>query len=90
MEFRLDKISVPDKIQLHRQVDDVLYSDLLKATLRITKLQAVIDKLETDLRQEKVENKAISVQIKKLQTDLMTSRTKPTDVQGTTKLLEEK
>ena len=27
MEFRLDKISVPDKIQLHRKNGDILYSD---------------------------------------------------------------
>ena len=30
MEFRLDKISVPNKIQLHRKTREVLYLDLLK------------------------------------------------------------
>ena len=27
MEVKLDKISVPDKIQLHKQTGDVIYSD---------------------------------------------------------------
>ena len=38
MEVKLDKISVPDKIQLHKQTGDVIYSDLLHATLKITQL----------------------------------------------------
>ena len=49
VELCLEKISVPDKIQLHRQIGDILYSDLLKATLNITKMQSVIDKLENEL-----------------------------------------
>ena len=31
MEVRLDKISVPDKIKLHKQMGDIIYSDLLHA-----------------------------------------------------------
>ena len=39
MEVRLDKISVLDKIQLHKQTSDIIYSDLLQAMMRINKLQ---------------------------------------------------
>ena len=39
MEIRLDKISTPDKIQLHKQTSDIIYSDLLQAMVRINKLQ---------------------------------------------------
>ena len=46
MEIRLDKISIPDKIQLHKQNSDIIYSDLLQAMIRINKLQSLIDKLE--------------------------------------------
>ena len=53
-------------------------------------MRSIIDKLENQLRHEKVENKANSVQIKKLQIDLINSGTKPTNVQATKKLLEEK
>ena len=38
MEVNLDKISVPNKIQLHKQIGDVIYSDLLHAIMKITKL----------------------------------------------------
>ena len=35
MEIRLDKISIPDKIQLHKQTSDIIYSDLLQAMVKI-------------------------------------------------------
>ena len=40
MEVRLDKINVPDKIQLHKQMGDIIYLDLLHAIMKINKLQA--------------------------------------------------
>ena len=46
MEVRLDKISVPDKIQLHKQTGDIIYSNLLHVILKINKLQVLVDKLE--------------------------------------------
>ena len=46
MEIWLDKISTLDKIQLHKQTNDIIYSDLLQAMVRINKLQVLIDKLE--------------------------------------------
>ena len=90
VNFSLEKISVPDKIQLHRRTNDVLYSDLQKATLNITRMQSVIDKLENQIRHDKVEKKAHLVQIKKLQTNLITLGTESANVQETKKLLEEK
>ena len=72
-EVRLDKISVPDKIQLHKQTGDIIYSNLLHAMVRINKLQVLVDKLEVQLKHEKVENKANSIQIKKLQEDIISS-----------------
>ena len=73
MEIRLDKISTPDKIQLHKQTSDIIYSDLLQAMVRINKLQVLIDKLEIQLKHERVENKSNVVQIRKLQTDIASS-----------------
>ena len=58
MEIRLDKISIPDKIQLHKQTSDIIYSNLLQAMIRINKLQVLIDKSEIQLKHERVENKA--------------------------------
>ena len=50
MEIQLDKISTPDKIQLHKQTSDIIYSDLLQVMVRINKLQVLIDKLEIQLK----------------------------------------
>ena len=74
IELRLDKISVPDKIQLHNQTSDIIYSDLLQAMMRINKLQILVDKLEVQLKHEKVENKANAIQIKKLQANIISLR----------------
>ena len=52
MEVRLDKISVPDKIQLHKQTGDIIYSDLLHAMMKINKLKVLVDKLEVQLKHE--------------------------------------
>ena len=71
MEVKLDKISIPDKIQLHKQTRDVIYSDLLHANVKVTKLQSLVDKMEVQLKHEKVENKTNAIQIKKLQADII-------------------
>ena len=89
MDVRLDKISVPDKIQLHKQTGDIIYSDLLHAMMKINKLQVLVDKLEVQLKHEKVENKVNSIQIKKLQEDVISSRDEQGNAQAIRILLEE-
>ena len=90
MEVKLEKISGPDKIQCHKQIRDVIYSYLLHAIVKITKLQSLVDKMEIQLKHEKVENKANLIQIKKLQGDIISLGTGPNNMQATKKLLEEK
>ena len=90
MEVKLDKISVPDKIQLHKQTGDVIYSNLLHAVMKINKLQSRVDKMEVHLKHEKVEKKANLIQIKKLQGEVLSLGTEPDNMQVTKRLLEEK
>ena len=90
MEIQLDKISVPDKIQLHKQTSDIIYSDLLQAMMRINKLQILVDKLEIQLKHERVENKANAIQIKKLQADIVSSGNEEDNTQAVRRMLEEK
>ena len=90
MEVRLDNISVPDKIQLHKQTSDIIYSDLLQAMMRINKLQILVDKLEVQVKHEKVENKANAIQIKKLQEDIISSGSEKDNTQAIRRMLEEK
>ena len=81
----MEKIGVPDKIQLHQKTDDVLYSNLLKATFKIRRMQSVIDKLENQLWHEKVENKGHLVEIKKLHTHIKNLGAEPANVQASKK-----
>ena len=90
MEVRLDKISVPDKIQLHKQTSDIIYSDFLQAMVRINKLQILVDKLEVQVKHEKIETKANSIQIKKLQADIISSGNERDNTQTVIRMLEEK
>ena len=90
MEVRLDKINVPDKIQLHKQTWDIIYSDLFHTMVKINKLQVLVDKLEVQLKHEKFENKANSIQIKKLQENIVSLGDETGNTQAIRRLLEEK
>ena len=85
MEVKLDKISVPNKIHLHKQTGDVIYSNLLHATVKVTRLQSLVEKMEIQLKHEKVENKTNLIQITKLQGDIIILGTEPNNVQVTKK-----
>jgi hypothetical protein len=85
MNLDLSEINAPDKILLHRQTGEVIYSDYLGAILRANKLKNSVDKINNQLRQEKAENKSRQQQIKKLQMDLINK-----DGDEATKLLKEK
>ena len=39
MRMKLENIPAPDMIHFHKQVGEVIYSDLLKATLKVSRLQ---------------------------------------------------
>ena len=55
MRLNLQHIIVPDMIHLHKQTGEVIYSDLLKKTLKVSRLQSTKRKIENQLRQERVE-----------------------------------
>ena len=71
MKMDLENIPLPNMIHLHKQTWDILFTNLLKATLRLSKLRTSKRKIENQLRQEKVENEAHQTQIKNLQTDIL-------------------
>ena len=39
VRIQMDKITIPDKINFHKQASEVLYSDLLKSYLNKSKLE---------------------------------------------------
>ena len=77
-------------IHLHKQTREVIYNDLLKATLKVFRLQSTKTNIENQLRQEKVENKAHQQQIKKLQGYLLAANGETNKGEATQKLLAEK
>ena len=58
LRMNLKKIPTTDMIHLHRETSDIIYTDFLKATLQVSKLQSIKKRVEYLLRKEKVENKA--------------------------------
>ena len=90
MRLNLQKIPVPDKIHLHKKIGEVIYTDLMKATLKVSKLQSTVSRLENQLKQERVENKTYQQQIKKLQGDILAMDSKEDKGKTTKKILSEK
>ena len=67
----LEDIPILDMIHFHKQTRDILYRNLLKSVLKLSKMEITKRKIENHIRQEKVENKAHQAQIKILQTHLL-------------------
>ena len=70
MKMNLENIHILDMIHLHKQARDIIYTDILKATLKVSMMHSSKSKIENHLKKEKVENKAHQQQIKKMQTYL--------------------
>ena len=88
--MNLEDIPIPDMIHFHKQTSDILFTNLLKSTLKLSKLEVTKSKIENQLRQEKVENRAHQAQIKKLQEDIIAARGQVDKGQGMKKLSDEK
>ena len=58
MRMKLKNIPTTDMIHIHRETSDIIYTDLLKSTLQVSKLQSSKRKVEDLLRKEKLENKS--------------------------------
>lgn len=67
----MDRVNIPDKIHFHKQVYDVLYSDLLNSFLNKSKLENKVSKLEYHIKREKNMSKGWKNKIKKLEVDLV-------------------
>ena len=63
VKMNLDDVPILYMIHLHKKTWDILFTDLLKVTLGLLKLQTLKNKIENQLRQEKVENISHQTQI---------------------------
>ena len=72
MKMDLENIPIPDMIHLHTQIG--IFTDLLKATLKLSNLQSSKRRIDNQLRKEKVENKSHQGQINKLLMELLDTK----------------
>ena len=50
MRLNLQKIPVPTKINLHKKTQEDIYTDLMKATLKVSNFQSTVSKIEGQLK----------------------------------------
>jgi hypothetical protein len=67
IKMHYENISASDKVKFHRNTNDMLYSDYLILSLRVSRLTTHTLKLEGQLRKEKTSNKACQTQVKRLE-----------------------
>ena len=58
MRTNLENNPNPNMIHFQKEVGEVIYSDLMKDTLKVSRLQSTKIKVENELRHKRVENKA--------------------------------
>ena len=89
MRLSLHKIPVPEKNHLHKKTGEFINIDLMKSTLKVSKLQSTVSRIEIQLEKDKVENKIHQQQIKKLQGYLLAMDSEVDKGQATMKILAE-
>lgn len=91
-EFKisLDQVSIPDKINLHKQSLDILYAELLQLAINHFKALAKIDNLQLRLKQEQTASKSHQKQIKSLEFDIAIEDSHQKDAKPLKKLLDSK
>ena len=66
-----DRVNIPYKIHFHKQVSNVLCSNLLSSFLNKSKLEDNVSKLKDQIKREKTMSKGWKNKIKKLEVDLV-------------------
>jgi len=66
IKLHYENISAQDKVKLHGNTSDMLYSNYLAVRLRVSRLKTHVLNLEGKLRQEKASSKAWQNQVKRL------------------------
>ena len=91
-EMRMNLKNTPSTgmIHLHRETCDIIYTDFLKETLQVSKLQSSKKRVEYLHRKEKVEDKSHQTQIKKIQVKLLVVDSQANKRDSTQKLWKEK
>jgi hypothetical protein len=69
INLKYENISAPDKVKIHKNISDMLYSDYLGLSLKNSKMLTYEIKVEGKLRQEKSSTRAWKTQVKNLESE---------------------
>jgi chromosome segregation ATPase len=69
IKLHYENIGAPDKVKFHRNASDMLYSDYLSLSLRVSRLTTHALKLDGQLKQEKASSRAWQTQVKRLESE---------------------
>jgi hypothetical protein len=69
IKMRYENIGALDKVKFHRNASDMLYSNYLSLSMRVSTLTTHALKLDGQLKQEKASNKAWQTQVKRLESE---------------------
>jgi hypothetical protein len=69
IKMHYENIGAPNKVKFHRNASDMLYSDYLSLSLRVSRLTTHALKLDGQLKQEKESSKAWQTQAKRLESE---------------------
>jgi hypothetical protein len=67
IKMHYENIGTPDKVKFHKNSSDMLYSDYLMLSLKVSRLKTLALKIDGKLKQEKASNKAWQTQFKRLE-----------------------
>jgi hypothetical protein len=69
IKMHYDNIAALDKVNFHRNSTDMLYSDYLSLSMKVSRLTTHALKLDGQLKQEKTSNKAGKTQVKRFESE---------------------
>jgi hypothetical protein len=69
IKMHYENIGAPDKVKFHTNASDMLYSDYLRLSLKVSRLTTHALKLDGQLKQEKASNKSWQTQVKILESE---------------------
>ena len=86
----MDKVNIPDKILFHKQINEMLYYDLLHMSLNKNNLENKVKRLEKQLKKEKAMSMAWQTQVKSYENELVVAGVQPKEKHSIKKLSDEK
>jgi hypothetical protein len=70
IKLHYENIGALDKVKFHKNANDMLYSDYLSLSLRVSRLTTHALKLDGQLKQKKACSRTWQIQVKRLESEI--------------------